>query len=65
MLLYGLFLYVLVGLFTAIAFVIFGVGQVLPHGATMSAGARILIVPGATVLWPYVVDRWLKSGHRQ
>jgi len=65
MLLYGLFLYVLLGLATAIAFVTFGVGRVLPHGATMTAGARILLVPGATLLWPYVVSRWLKSGHRQ
>jgi hypothetical protein len=63
MLLYGLLLYVVLGLVTAIAFVTVGVGRVL-HGATMTAGARILLVPGATVLWPYVVSRWLKSGHR-
>ncbi len=58
-LLYGLALYVLVGLITAIAFVIFGVTQVLP--ASVTVGARILLLPGAAALWPYVLVRWLKS----
>ncbi len=60
-LLYGLALYVLVGLVTAVTFVIFGVTQVLPHSATVSVGARILLLPGATALWPYVLLRWLQS----
>ena len=62
-LLYGLLLYLLVGLATAAAFVSFGVERVLPHAATMTVGARILLLPGATVLWPYVINRWLNS-HR-
>jgi hypothetical protein len=59
-LLYGLALYVILGIVTAVAFVIFGVAQVLPHTA-MTMGARILLLPGAAVLWPYVLFRWLKS----
>ncbi len=62
-LLYGLALYVLIGLVAAIGFVIFGVTRVLPHAATVSLGARVLFLPGATLLWPYVLARWLKSGH--
>jgi hypothetical protein len=62
-LLYGLALYALVGLVTAIGFVSFGIARVLPHAATVTLGARILFLPGATVLWPYVLMRWLKSGH--
>ena len=58
-LLYGLGIYFLLGLISAIAFVTFGVTQVLPY--SMSLGARLLVLPGATALWPYVLARWLKS----
>ena len=58
-LLYGLGLYALLGIVTGVAFVSFGVTQVLPYA--MSAGARILVFPGAAALWPYVLVRWLKS----
>jgi hypothetical protein len=27
----------------------------------MTIGARILVLPGAAALWPYVLVRWLKS----
>jgi hypothetical protein len=27
----------------------------------VSVGARILLVPGAAALWPYVLMRWSKS----
>ena len=60
-LLYGLALYVILGIVTAVAFVIFGVAQVLPHAATMTVGARILWLPGAAILWPYVLMRWCKA----
>ena len=58
-LLYALGLYVLLGIVTAVAFVCFGVTQVLPY--SMTIGARILVLPGAAALWPYVLVRWLKS----
>jgi len=64
-LLYGLALYVLVGLVTGAAFVMFGVTQVLPHSTSVTAGARILLLPGAVTLWPYVLFRWLKSRRTQ
>ena len=60
--LYGLALYIGLGVVTAIAFVTFGVTQVA-HGS-MTVGARILLVPGATALWPIVVSRWLKTRYR-
>jgi hypothetical protein len=52
-------LYVLAGLVTAIAFVVIGVTQVQP--APVSCGARVLLLPGAAALWPFVVFRWRKS----
>ena len=63
-LLYGLAVYVVAGLFTAGAFVTFGVTRILGAPTSMSAGARILIFPGAAALWPYVLLRWFKSGRR-
>jgi uncharacterized membrane protein YeiH len=60
-LLFALALYILIGLVTAVAFVTFGISQVLPPAATVTAGARILVFPGAAALWPYVLTRWLTS----
>jgi hypothetical protein len=60
-LLYALGLYVFAGLVIAAVFVTFGVTQVLPHGTSVTAGARILLFPGAAALWPYVLIRWLEA----
>jgi hypothetical protein len=58
-LLNALALYAAVGVVTALAFVSFGVTRVQP--APVSLGARILLLPGAAALWPYVLARWLKA----
>ena len=58
-LLSALALYAAIGVATALAFVTFGVTRVQP--ARVSLGARILILPGAAALWPYVLMRWLKA----
>ena len=58
-LLAALALYAVVGIATALAFVSFGVTRVQP--APVSLGARILLLPGAAALWPYVLLRWLKA----
>jgi hypothetical protein len=54
-------LYAAVGLVTAVAFVSFGISQVLPHPMPVTLGARILLLPGAFALWPYVLIRWRKA----
>jgi hypothetical protein len=59
LLLNALALYAAVGVAAALAFAAFGVTRVQP--ANVSLGARILILPGAAALWPYVVIRWLKA----
>jgi len=61
-LLNALALYAVIGVATALAFVSFGVTRVQP--ASVSLGARILILPGAAALWPYVLMRWLKASAR-
>jgi hypothetical protein len=57
----ALALYAAIGIVTAVAFVTFGVTRVLPEPAPVSLGARILILPGAAALWPYVLARWIKA----
>jgi len=52
--------YAAIGVVTALAFAAFGVTRVQPMPLTL--GARILIVPGATALWPYVLACWIKAG---
>jgi hypothetical protein len=61
-LLAGIGLYALAGLVTALTFVTKGVTQVLPHPAPVTIGARILLIPAAAALWPYVLYRWRSSG---
>ena len=51
--------YVGIGILVALAFVIAGVTKVQSQPVTL--GARILLWPGAFLLWPYVAARWLKS----
>lgn len=54
-------IYAGIGVVIAIGFVMFGLRRVLPQSASVTAGARILFVPGAAVLWPYALARWLKA----
>ncbi|MEJ0075518.1 MAG: hypothetical protein WDO17_08730 [Alphaproteobacteria bacterium] len=61
-LLNALALYAAIGAVIALAFVALGVTRVQP--ASVSLGARILILPGAAALWPYVLFRWLKADTR-
>ena len=58
-LIYLLAAYVVVGIAAALAFVTIGIVQVQPMSVTV--GARLLLLPGAFVLWPLVLARWLKS----
>lgn len=57
-------LYAAVGAVTALAFVTFGISRVLPAGTPVTPGARVLLIPGAALLWPYVLLRWAKAGAR-
>jgi hypothetical protein len=55
-------LYGLVGAVTALEFVTFGISRVLPFGTPVTLGARVLLLPGAVILWPYVLWRWVRAG---
>jgi hypothetical protein len=54
-------LYIAIGVAVGLAFVLFGVTRALAHPTPVSAGARILLLPGSVLLWPLVLRRWLKS----
>jgi hypothetical protein len=56
--------YVTVGVIVGVAFVVVGVSRVLPR-VSLTPGARLLLLPGAIVLWPLVLIRYLKSRERQ
>jgi len=58
-------LYVAAGVVIGIAFVLFGVTHVLSYPVTVTIGARILLLPGSALLWPFVLGRWLKSRNRR
>src|SRR5689334_1947387 len=58
--LFGLLaVYIALGCLVAIGFVAFGVTTV--QAAPVTVGARILLLPAATALWPIVLSRWFKS----
>jgi hypothetical protein len=55
-------LYAAAGLFIALAFVAVGAPRLIRPDASytpVSLGARILLIPGAIILWPLVLWRWL------
>jgi hypothetical protein len=54
-------LYAVAGALTAVAFVTLGLAHVLPPGTPVTVGARVLLLPGAALLWPYVLLRWVKA----
>lgn len=50
-------MYLAVGLFVALMFIVFGIERVEPYSKG-SLGFRPLLIPGLTLLWPLVVWRW-------
>ena len=51
--------YVVIGLMAGLLFVVVGVARVQP--APVTIGVRILLLPGATALWPLVLARWFST----
>lgn len=63
-LLYVLALYALCGVVTGTAFVTLGLSQILPR-TSVTLPARLLWLPGAALLWPYVILRWRNASEAQ
>ena len=54
-------LYLACGLIFAVPFALAGVKRIDPHAAHGSWGFRLLIIPGAMVFWPLLLQRWRKG----
>ena len=59
--LYAVGAYLAAGLIVAIGFVLLGLQRVLAEPRPATAGARIVLVPGAALLWPYIVFRLFRG----
>jgi hypothetical protein len=55
--------YAIAGSLTAMAFAAGAAGRLL-HGAEVSPGARLLLMPGAFMLWPLIVKRWAQPARQ-
>jgi membrane protein implicated in regulation of membrane protease activity len=51
--------YLAIGLVFAVPFALVGAKKIDPHAAKGSWGFRLLIIPGATALWPLLLRRWV------
>lgn len=54
-----LFVYAVLGLAFAVPFVVHGAGRIDPSAREGTWGFRLLILPGAAALWPWLALRWL------
>jgi hypothetical protein len=61
---YGLLLYAAAGVVTAVAFVSVGLSQIFHPPLPATLGARIMLLPGAFALWPYILIRWRRARSR-
>ncbi len=59
-LLAALALYVAAGVVTGAAFVTVGAAR-FAHHMTFTLPARLVLFPGAALLWPYVLYRWRRA----
>lgn len=58
-------IYAGIGIVVAIIFVFAGAHKIFDEPAEMTAGARLAILPGAIVLWPIVLKRWISGGSKR
>jgi hypothetical protein len=56
--------YLTIGLLFALAFAAFGAAQIDVAARGTSVAFRLLLVPGATVLWPWLAIKWMSAFRR-
>ena len=54
-------LWLAVGTFVAAPFLVFAVGGVVDGAKGSSAAFRLMMLPGAALLWPLLLRRWITS----
>jgi len=60
-LLSALAVYLSLGVVFALAFVLLGVEKVDATAHASTPGFRLIIIPGAILLWPVLLRKWLKA----
>jgi hypothetical protein len=53
--------YAVIGCTFAIAFVTAGIHRVDPQAKGAGVGFRVIVLPGAAALWPWLLYRWLQT----
>ena len=53
--------YLLIGLIFAIIFVLRGAVKIDPNVQGTSFLFRLMLIPGATLLWPVMLKKWIKA----
>jgi hypothetical protein len=53
--------YLVIGCMFAIAFVAAGINRLDPQAKGAGLGFRLIVLPGAVALWPWLLHRWLHS----
>ena len=53
--------YCAVGLCFAIAFILRGAASIDPVAAHAPIGFRLILIPGAAALWPWLLRRWIRQ----
>ena len=59
LLVYAFYLYALLGVVFAVAFVTIGVKRIDPQANGSSVAFRLLILPGSVAFWPLLLRRWI------
>ena len=59
--LYAIGAYLAAGFLVALGFVSLGLNRVLAEPRPVTVAARIILIPGAALLWPYILMRWLRG----
>ena len=60
--LYALAIYLAVGAVVAVPFVIVGIGRIDPAAKAAPPVFRLLVLPGAVAMWPFLLRRWMRAG---
>ena len=59
-LVWAFMLYLASGFVFAVFFVLYGIERIDSQAPGSSRGFRLIIIPGATALWPLLLSRWLR-----
>jgi hypothetical protein len=54
-------IYLGIGVLFSLAFVIKGCGRIDADARESGLGFRLVIFPGAVILWPYLLRKWILS----